>query len=156
MVEALEPNEFFEHMALLDMEVAEKLNVEHQKIADRLNAKRSQKVPYEVGDWVWQLKPKPVGGVKLSPPWMGPCQVKARVGESSYLIRDPYGKMTNVHVTELKPYVYDMPTRPFLRGGVGPFENVYPPLVQTLELPPSDPEEPPEGGYDEAESPDLD
>ena len=57
---------FFEHMDQIDQVVAERLNKAHHTTQETINAHRHLKKPFQVGDWVWQLKPKPIGGVKLS------------------------------------------------------------------------------------------
>ena len=120
VMEAQDPQEYFEHMDFLDQTIAEKLNIEHHKIAESINAHRRSKKPFAVGDWVWHLKPKPVGGIKMSTYWDGPCRVLARVGESSYQLKDTFGKIIDAHVTGLKPYVFEVLENP----------------ISTLEIPP--------------------
>ena len=137
--EAPEASTFFDHIAEIDVEVADRLNKAHQKLAERINASRRPKPPFCIGDWVYQLKPKPVGGVKLGTWWLGPARVVARVGESSYQIRYVDGRVVDVHATQLRPCVHDKPED----------------LLISLTIPPTptpaSPGEEPEG-YDEEES----
>ena len=120
VMEAQEPLEYFEHMDFLDKNIAEKLNAEHKKIADSINAHRRTKKPFAVGDWVWHLKPKPIGGMKMATYWDGPCRVLARVGDSSYQLKDTFGKTIDAHVTGLKPYVFEILTGPILNLEIPP------------------------------------
>ena len=56
----------------------------------------------------------------MSTYWDGPCRVLARVGESSYQLKDTFGKIIDAHVTGLKPYVFEVLENP----------------ISTLEIPP--------------------
>ena len=100
--ESEEAIEFFERMAFIDKEVAQVLEGAHERIAERVNAHRQPRPPFQVGDWVFLLKPKPIGGVKLSPWWLGPYLVLSRVGEHSYQIKLRANTHLDVHVSQLK------------------------------------------------------
>ena len=56
----------------------------HEKWANRINAHRKAGTPPVVGDWVWYLRPREVGGNKLQSWWLGPYKVVERVGQRSY------------------------------------------------------------------------
>ena len=107
-------------MARIDEDIARKLNEHHKKIEDTVNARRQSRPAYKTGDWVWFLKTKPVGGVKLSTWWLGPYRVVGRDGESSYQIKDTHNKIHDVHVQSLKPYIWDMPHQPILSMEIPP------------------------------------
>jgi hypothetical protein len=100
---------FFEKMADLDVRVAELLNEEHAKLTRRLNVSRSNGEIFVIGDWVWYLRPKKVGGHKLQSWWQGPAKVQKRVGERSYLIRTTRGEEIDVHQDQLKICHWDRP-----------------------------------------------
>jgi hypothetical protein len=57
--EAPEASTFFNHIAEIDVEVADRLNKAHQKLAERINASRRPKPPFCVGDWIYLTKPNP-------------------------------------------------------------------------------------------------
>jgi len=116
-----EANAFFDRMDEIDRQVAELLNEEHAKLAGRLNADRAEGTPFQVGDWVWYLRPKSVGGAKLQTYWQGPFKVLTRLGERSYRLRTPEGQEFDCHQDQLKACV---------GGGPGP-------LLTLLQHPPS-------------------
>ena len=96
-----EPEEYFQRMAELDEAIAQKLNEHHQRIEDAVNARRKGRPAYREGDWVWFLKPKPVGGVKMGTWWMGPFRILERIGESTYKIKDTHNKTHEAHAQSL-------------------------------------------------------
>ena len=67
-------------MEWVDKTVAKKLNDAHRKLQESRNAKKKGRTPYQVGEWVWLLRPTSVGGHKLQSWWKGPYQVMDRVG----------------------------------------------------------------------------
>ena len=93
---------FFERMAEIDRLVAVALNEAHRKVANQVNSHRRGRPPYVVGDWVWYLRPKGVGGAKLQSWWQGPFRVHERLGESSYRLRTPQGQFFDAHADQLK------------------------------------------------------
>ena len=101
-----EAQEFFDSMEKLDQELARKMNIFHDKVARQTNARRSKRPPYEVGDYVWFLRPKAVVGPKLETWWRGPFRIEARVGESSYMLKIPTTGPLAVHADQLKPCVW--------------------------------------------------
>ena len=103
-----EAEEYFSHMAEMDSAIAQRMNLAHEVIARRVNGRRHKRPPYELGDWVWVRRPKPVGGVKLQTWWRGPYQVEARVGDCSYKVRIPQkGNSLEVHADQLKPCIWE-------------------------------------------------
>ena len=115
-----EPEEYFQRMAELDEAIAQKLNEHHQRIEDAVNARRKGRPAYREGDWVWFLKTKPVGGVKMGTWWMDPFRILERIGESTYKIKDTHNKTHEAHAQSLKPYVWDMPQQPILTMEIPP------------------------------------
>ena len=63
-------------------------------------------LPYQVGDWVWVLRPKG-GGNKLDTWWVGPACVVRRTGDLSYQVRVKPEVVQDVHMDQLKPYIGD-------------------------------------------------
>ena len=108
--DCIEAEGFFEKMSEIDSRVSQSLNEAHAKLAERLNANRASGVGYTVGDWVWYLRPKNVGGAKLQTWWQGPFRVLSRAGERSYRLRTPQGEEFDVHQDQLKPCVWEDPT----------------------------------------------
>ena len=100
---------FFARMQSIDENVARMLNESHQKLEDRINAKRAEGPSFQVGDWVWYLRPKGVGGVKLQTWWQGPFKVLRRAGEHSFRLRTPQKDKFDAHQSQLKPCVWDEP-----------------------------------------------
>jgi hypothetical protein len=95
--------EFFDHMATLGRELAERVNAAHAKLAQRVNANRLQRTPYSPGKWVFLKRPKQVGGMKLQTYWTGPYLVRERVGDSSYTLKLPQsGVPYEAHADQLK------------------------------------------------------
>ena len=92
-----------------------------------MNAQRRARPTYQVGDWVWYLKTKPVGGVKMSSWWLGPFRILERIGESTYNMKDTHNKEHQAHAQSLKRYVWDMPSQPI-------FTMEIPPVVHAAEF----------------------
>ena len=98
---------FFNRMDELDRCIANTLNERHWKDAQRISAERIPPTPYQVGDWVWMLRPKGSHVSKLDTWWVGPAEVIQRVGDMSYQIRVKPGVIQDVHMDQLKPYTGD-------------------------------------------------
>ena len=75
-----------------------------------VNLHRRAARDFAVGDLVWLAKPKSLGGQKISTYWVGPYQISAQLGRSSFLL-DINGANYSVHEDQLKLYVGD-PTNP--------------------------------------------
>ena len=102
-----EAESFFDAMRDIDEKVAKLLNEEHAKVARRVNANRGPGPVYHIGDWVWYLRPKSVGGTKLRTYWQGPFKVLSRAGERSYRLRTPQGEEFDAFQDQLKPCCWD-------------------------------------------------
>ena len=99
---------FFERVEQIDRKVAETLNQLHQTRQKRLNAKRKERPPYSVGDYVWVLRPRDSPSTeKLDTWWLGPAQILERLGEHSYRAQVKPNMSVEVHSTQLKPFVED-------------------------------------------------
>ena len=131
--EGREADEFFRHMAEIDVRAAEIFQQEHKKRIDTANAYKVHRPPYKVGDWVWRLKPKPVGGVKIGTWWTGPYKVLARLGESSYRIQYRAEKPVELHAQQLKFYVCDMPVGPGRAMEIPPVISAAEPVEENFE-----------------------
>ena len=105
--ECPEAESFFEDMRGIDERVAFFLNEAHAKWAERVNAKRSEGPKYEVGDWVWYLRPRSVGGAKMQSWWQGRFRVLAKCGERSFRLRTPQGDEFDFHLDQLKICVWE-------------------------------------------------
>jgi hypothetical protein len=74
---------------------------------------RDQKRPaFYVGDRVWVMKPKPVGGHKIQTYCTGPTTITSRTGASSFEVTTVNGDTREVHISQIKLYQDDV-----LEGG---------------------------------------
>ena len=105
--ECEEAGQFMDRMEQLDKTVAETLNRVHAAAQGETNRGRKAREPPKVGDKVWVLRPKGVGGNKISTWWLGPYKVVQRVGQSSFQIQIRPGMIQDVHLDQIKPYVID-------------------------------------------------
>ena len=80
---------YFDRMAKIDKWVADAVNKAHTKFAQRVNARRKERLVYEVGEWVFMIKPKHIGGIKIETWWLGPYKIQGRTGENSYVLIIP-------------------------------------------------------------------
>ena len=110
--ESVRASDWFERMQDIDVHTAEVLNEAHANLQKYLNARRRERPPYHVGDWVWYQRPRSVGGIKLQSWWQGPFKVVERVGERSYRLRTPQGEIFDAHLDQLKACEWDDPDSP--------------------------------------------
>ena len=115
--------DFLDRRVEIDREVAEALNKAHAEVARQFNAHKKPKPPYNIGDWVWLMKPKQVGGVKIDTWWQGPYKIQARNGENSYVLTIPREPPFEVHVARLKPCIFEMELEPRFNLQVPPTEG---------------------------------
>jgi hypothetical protein len=78
----------------------------------RHNAGIKKRPAFYVGDRVWIMKPKPVGGHKVQTYWTGPTTITSRTGASSFEVTTANGDTRAVHISQIKPYQDDV-----LEGG---------------------------------------
>jgi hypothetical protein len=104
--EAEEASEFFARMSKLDEEISEKLNALHLQRFEALNSQRAEKPILDIGQKVWFLRPANLES-NLKSRWLGPCEVKKRIGQDSYAIEVKPGIHQNVHITQLKIHLED-------------------------------------------------
>ena len=96
-------HEFFDRIEEIDAKVAEAREKHHSKIEESFNKRTRARPPYKVGDHVYYLKPRAVGGTKIAPWWFGPYRVIDRLGENSYRLKVPNQKPLDAHATQLRP-----------------------------------------------------
>ena len=96
-------HEFFDRMEELDAKIALEREVAHEVIEKRFNERVRGRPPHMVGDYVYYLKPRSVGGVKIATWWLGPYRVLERVSENSYRLKVPNQKPLEAHATQLRP-----------------------------------------------------
>jgi hypothetical protein len=92
--------------------VAANLKQGHQQPKYRHNSQIKSRPEFQVGDMVWVMKPKPIGGHKTQTYWEGPTTIISRSGQNSFTIITKEGDSRKVHAAQLKPYYDDM-----LEGG---------------------------------------
>ncbi len=81
-----EAQDYFDHIEKIDKLVAENLNQGHQQTKDRHNSQIKSRPEFQVGDMVWVMKPKPIGGQKTQTFWVGPNTIISRSGQNSFTI----------------------------------------------------------------------
>ena len=104
---ALDAVEFFEHQQEVDRRVADALNALHQRRAQQVNERRREPEAFQMNDKVWWLRPRGRTGDKLQSYWCGPCVVKRREGQHSYVIETREGHEVAVHRCHLKRHTAD-------------------------------------------------
>lgn len=102
-----EASDFLDRMEQLDKVVAATLNRVHESTQNQTNRERTPRDPPKVGDKVWVLRPKGVGGHKVATWWHGPYKISERVGQSSFRVQIRPGILQDVHLDQIKPYVVD-------------------------------------------------
>ena len=98
--------EFFARMKALDEILANAINEEHEKKAERANRGLGKPTPFAPGDVAWYRRPENSGG-PLDSRWLGPVEIVSRTGDNSYEIRVKPGKVMGANRCDLKPYVPD-------------------------------------------------
>ena len=104
--ECQDAEEFFSRMEKIRRKVAEALNLEHHKEANRLNVLRRALIPLAPGAKVWYKRPERTGD-KTASRWLGPGIVLSREGEGSYTVKIGEDKEIAAPRHFLKEYVED-------------------------------------------------
>ncbi len=73
-----EAQDYFDHIKKIDKLVAANLNQGHQKTLDRHNSQIKSRPEFQVGDMVWVMKQKPIGGHKTQTYCVGPTTIISR------------------------------------------------------------------------------
>ena len=105
---------YFDHIDSIDKSIAAEINSQHHDIQVRHNRQVRSRTGFEVGDLVWLLKPKPVGGHKTQTWWVGPVPIVAKRGAASHDNATWDEGQRAVHISQLKPYIGD----PIIADGV--------------------------------------
>lgn len=83
------------------------MNEKHAQVTEHLNASKKEPDECKVGDLVWVLHPPPsLTAEKTLPRWVGPCPVKERLGQRSYIIQIRPGVAHAAHRSQLKPLLW--------------------------------------------------
>ena len=98
---------FFDRQAKVDAQVAKVMDDIHDKRNEQLNRRRRELQPLSVESKVWYLRPRGRPGEKLETYWIGPCSVKERRGEHSYVIELEPGRLQEAHRSQLKQHFDD-------------------------------------------------
>jgi hypothetical protein len=111
--ECIEAQDYFDQISEIDQLVADNLDGEHIMAQHRHNSRIRGRPEFRVGDLVWVMKQKPIGGLKTQTYWHGPTTIVSRSGQNSFTIVSKEGETRAVHIAQLKPYFDDV-----LEGGV--------------------------------------
>jgi len=88
-------------MAEIDKEVSALLNQKHEAQTAYLNQQHRLREVYTAGALVWVLQPPSLDvNSKLGPTWKGPLQIKSRIGEHTYIVKDRRGLDLQVHLDQ--------------------------------------------------------
>lgn len=98
---------FFKRQADVDSKVAAMLNEIHRKQDEQVNRRRRELAPLKVGDKAWYLRPRGGADNKLDSYWIGPCVVKERRSEHSYVLEVKPGHLQEAHRSQLKEHIRD-------------------------------------------------
>ena len=99
-----EAADFFNRMQAMDTKIAKELDKIHAAQQGYINEKRREGHQHRVGDKVWVIRPKQLGGNKISPWWLGPYPIVAREGERSFVVLKTPTETLSVHADQLKPW----------------------------------------------------
>ena len=94
--------EFLDRMRSIDMAISESYNTLHQKQTDQYNAKRRGQRTFSVGEKIWLIKPRGLGGRGMATWWEGPYVITQRVGQNVYTINKGGGDQCDVHADQIK------------------------------------------------------
>jgi len=98
--------QFIDRMRAQDERIAARLNALHKTRWEKINSKRMDPPPFEVGATVWyRPEPKP-GFDKLAPLWRRSV-VSERVGHASYVVEVAPKVKRKAHRSQLKPHAED-------------------------------------------------
>ncbi len=78
--------DYFDHIEKIDKLVAANLNQGHQQTQDPHNSQIKSRPEFQVGDMVWAMNPKPIGGHKTQTFWVGTTTIISRSGQNSFTI----------------------------------------------------------------------
>ena len=101
---AEDAEEFFQRMEDLGKKIATTMNAMHEAQEAKINSQRKEIHKYNVGDKVWVMRPKPLGGHKIQPWWAGPYPIVGREGEQSFVLQWNDLETLRVHADQLKPW----------------------------------------------------
>jgi hypothetical protein len=101
--ECLDAHDYFNHLEELDSVVADQLDGDHLMAQRRHNAGIKKRPAFYVGDQVWIMKPKLVGGHKIQTYWTGPTTITSRTGASSFEVTTANGDTRAVHISQIQP-----------------------------------------------------
>lgn len=99
--------EFFQRMENMDRKISSNMNAMHEAQQAKINARRREGHQYNVGDKVWVMRPKPLGGHKIQPWWAGPYPIVEREGAQSFVLQWSDTEVLRVHADQLKPWIGD-------------------------------------------------
>ena len=112
--EAEDARGFLDRMRNIDTLVGDRLNQLHVDQAERFNAHKRDRRTFNVGDSVWLIKPKQVGGNKISSWWTGPYTIVQRLGRDVFNLKISLTENLEVHTDQLKIFHPDT----ILEGGI--------------------------------------
>ena len=105
-VDCEDAKSFFKRMWAQDQKVAKILNDLHDRQASRFNVSYKDFSDLEIMSQVLYRRPENTGD-KLDSRWTGPCLVRGKEGEASYIIETEPGVLKKAHRSFLKPYIPD-------------------------------------------------
>ena len=91
----------------MEAKIAEAMRSLHAAQQKAINNKRKEGHLYQVGDKVWLLRPRGIGGDKTQSWWTGPYTIVGREGERSFVLQKTATETHNAHADQLKPWVAD-------------------------------------------------
>ena len=92
----------------IEKTLADLINESHVKEAGYFNSKLRDRRGFNVGEQVWLIRPKRVGGNKTSTWWTGPYPIVKRTGTNTYVLRTSPSESQEAHSDQLKRYQGDI------------------------------------------------
>ena len=110
---------FMDRQKEIDRVLSDKMNRLHEENSARYNSHRRERRNFTVGQQVWVIKPKQVGGHKISKWWVGPFKIIRRVGRDVFILEVKQGETVEAHSDQIKLFHADE----ILQGGIPLFHH---------------------------------
>ena len=105
--ECEEARDFMDQRAEIDRLLSDQLNEAHQNQADYYNSRRRDRRTFTVGEKVWLIRPKKVGGNKIKSWWTGPFPIVKQLGKDVYALQTSPNETTDAHSDQIKKFLDD-------------------------------------------------
>ena len=105
--ECEEAKDFMDSRNDISQTLSDKLNEIHANQADYFNSRKRERRNFTVGEKVWLIRPKKVGGNKIRTWWTGPFPITKQVGRDVFSLQTSPTENVEVHSDQIKKFVGD-------------------------------------------------